>query len=783
VPEEGNNQQGGGNGKGNGQGRGNGKGRQNGQGGGSKGKGNNKGKGKGGPADHNQKHTNPGGSGAILGARIAKYTGFQGISLVLSNILHAASIIYVAHRLGPTDLGTYTLLLFISGLITQVFHIFSKPGTLRRTFGQADDDDGGSESDFGGGKEGDDKDETVSESPQKSLGNGILWASLLGLVGGGLCIIFRVPIAESVMGSADKSEMVLWAGILGGVAAVFKLCDIIIWFERRPITFIIVDASRPLFNLILMAWFIHEGEGVLGAIKGAAIGTCIATVISVLALVRSFELSFTINETKQIIKRGFARIPIAMSMWIIQNADTFLLSRYVDHKQVGYYSLAQKLGYVVSFLPQGFRIAMRPLRKSAMFDAVKAQYGSAIARGQLMAYFCLVSMIAIVTMVMGGTLIVNQASAQFQAAAPLIPFTAAAMTMPALFRTVSGQVDFPKKRYWWIGSVVLSALTFAGWIAVLVPRIGIIGTPIASILAFGIPCAAMFIRNQRGPNPVHFPYRAIVTAALSGAAFAFFFKFVHFDNKWIQLAEIGGLMLLYFGSFFFLGVIPKYHRAPLWHIAKTALRRKPHGFDRDAGLGALNQNQRRLLQDAVVNRVPVEVFTHDGSEAAATANGGSEGNGDGAINVGNGDGAVDVGNGAGTVDVNPVQEDHGHLHAPHLHAPHLHIPHRHHHDAGPASKVPPERLVKILRKAGQKGGVPVGETTEYDERIAKYLFADAPTAARNATMKTLVSSGADSNDLRALEDLVEYLAHTPKSAWGGDGKRHEERAAAFKEPV
>ena len=336
MPDEGDIPQGEGQGKNNGQGGGNGKGRKNGQGGGNKGKGNNKnkgkGKGKGAPTDHGQKHTNPGGSGAILGARIAKYTGFQGVSLLLSNLLHAASIIYVAHRLGPTDLGTYTLLLFISGLITQVFHIFSKPGTLRRTFGQADDDDGGSESDFGGGKEGDDKDDTVSESPQKSLGNGILWASLLGLIGAGLCILFRTPISESVLGSADKSEMVLWAGILGGVAAVFKLCDIIIWFERRPITFILVDASRPLFNLVLMAWFIHNGEGVLGAIKGAAIGTSIATVISVLALVRSFELSFTINETKQIIKRGFARIPIAMSMWVIQNADTFLLSRYVDHK-------------------------------------------------------------------------------------------------------------------------------------------------------------------------------------------------------------------------------------------------------------------------------------------------------------------------------------------------------------------------------------------------------------------------------------------------------------------
>ena len=135
-----------------------------------------------------------------------------------------------------------------------------------------------------------------------------------------------------------------------------------------------------------------------------------------------------------------------MSMWVIQNADSFLLSRFVDHSQVGYYRFAQNLGFIVSFLPQGFRIAMRPLRKSALFQAVRDQYGTAVAKGQLLVYFCLLSMIAILAMVLGGQLIINQASPRFQQAAPLIPMTAAAMTMPALFRTINGQTFFPHKR-------------------------------------------------------------------------------------------------------------------------------------------------------------------------------------------------------------------------------------------------------------------------------------------------------------------------------------------------
>jgi len=262
----------------------------------------------------------------------------------------------------------------------------------------------------------------------------------MGVVGGGLTIIFRSQIAQVVLGSARYSELILWAGVLGGVGAVFKLADIVIWFERRPVVFIIVDASRPALNLLLMAYLINvKHMGVQGAIEGAAIGTSISAVLGVLALVRSFDFSFTRSETKLIVLRGVGRMPIAMSMWVIQNADSFILSRFVDHSQVGYYKFAQNLGFVVSFMPQGFRIAMRPLRKAALFQAVRDQYGTAVAKGQLLAYFCLVCMIAILSMVLGGTLILHQANSQFQQAAPLIPITAAAMTMPALFRTMQKQ--------------------------------------------------------------------------------------------------------------------------------------------------------------------------------------------------------------------------------------------------------------------------------------------------------------------------------------------------------
>ncbi len=53
----------------------------------------------------------------------------------------------------------------------------------------------------------------------------------------------------------------------------------------------------------------------------------------------------------------------------------------ISETELGIYTLASRLGLVVSFLPQGFRMAMRPLRKAAIFQAVSDEYGQRDAEG------------------------------------------------------------------------------------------------------------------------------------------------------------------------------------------------------------------------------------------------------------------------------------------------------------------------------------------------------------------------------------------------------------------
>src|SRR4051794_21526866 len=200
-------------------------------------------------------HSHPGGTGAVLGSHLAKFSSYQGVSLVLSNVLHYSSLVIVARFLGPHSLGSYALLFFLTGLVTQIIHIVSKPGTMMRTFGISDDDadDAGDD---------DEDSEVGSDRPTYTLGVGLVWTTLLAGSMIALVAIFQTQIASFLLHDSSQGLVVLFAAITGGVWAIFKLAEMVIWFEGRPLTFALVDAARPAFNLTAIVVILALGGGV-----------------------------------------------------------------------------------------------------------------------------------------------------------------------------------------------------------------------------------------------------------------------------------------------------------------------------------------------------------------------------------------------------------------------------------------------------------------------------------------------------------------------------------------
>src|SRR5439155_1951060 len=142
-------------------------------------------------------HSHPGGTAAAIGTHLAKFSSFQGVSLLLTNLLHYASLIVVARFLGPGSLGSYALLFFLTGLVTQIIHLLSKPGTMMRTFGISDDDADDIEED-------DESDDGSSHRPTYTLGVGMVWTLILSAAIITPVAIFQTQIASFLLHDSSQ---------------------------------------------------------------------------------------------------------------------------------------------------------------------------------------------------------------------------------------------------------------------------------------------------------------------------------------------------------------------------------------------------------------------------------------------------------------------------------------------------------------------------------------------------------------------------------------------------
>jgi O-antigen/teichoic acid export membrane protein len=560
-------------------------------------------------SDGGKSQTRPGGSGAALGARVVRYSSIFAGGLILTNLLAFASTIVIAHLLGPADFGQLALLLFLAGLLNLAFNLGSKQGTMRRVFGADDDED----------DDDDEEDESLSEASQRSLGTGIALTTLLAVLGTAGVILLAPQIADLLLGGSADRELVLWAAVAGGLGAIYRLASLAVWMERRPVAFVVLESAQPVLIMAAVVALVASGGGLEGAIAGTAIGTAVSTVLTVLALRGSFELCFEPREAFQIMRLGAPRIPVHTSFWMINSSQIFFLSRFVSHTDLGIFALAQRAGIVVSLLPTGFRRALRPLKRTMAFAAMEDQYGSGVARGQQLGYFLLVTLASLLAITLLADPVVSMVPPSYADAAPLIPLMAAAMVSPTAFRMLNKAAKYRRKRRTFIYCAVVAGLLFVAGCLTLMPWLGLEGAPAAMMLAFTFPAAYIFYLSQRGKDPIVMPYRQLALATMLAGACTLAYYAVDPSGVLLQIALALGLLLAWAGLSLAIGVVPRYHRGPLIHMARTAIGRGAARFDSARALRRLDPEDREALRLAIVERRPLEEVG-----AALGADGGAE---------------------------------------------------------------------------------------------------------------------------------------------------------------
>jgi hypothetical protein len=171
---------------------------------------------------------------------------------------------------------------------------------------------------------------------------------------------------------------------------------------------------------------------------------------------------------------------------------------------------------------------------------------------------------------------------------------------------VNQNVNIPNKRPWFVGGVIAAALMFIGITVALAGPIDVYAAPVAMIVAFAIPVGVLYVRGQRGGNPLHFPYREVLIALVLAVAIAGVFELLPDMSPVIELPVALALVALWMTLLVPLRAIPQQHWRPLLHMVRSFRRGTPANFRPRRGLRALEPGEREELRLAVVGRMPRE---------------------------------------------------------------------------------------------------------------------------------------------------------------------------------
>ena len=549
------------------------------------------------------------GTGAALGTQVLRYSGIHTVGMVVANALTFVAVIVIANFADPAEFGQLGLLMFYSGLLTLLFTLASKQGTLKRTFGGDDDED-----------DDDEEDEDLSSDSRRSLGTGLITITVVSALGVALSVAFAQQIADVLLGDGSDPTLIVYASLAGAAGAIFRVASIAIWIERRPYPYIAAEASRPLFTLAAVVPLLIGGPPIDGAIAGMAIGNVLAALLSVALLRGSWVPVFDLSEARAIYAKGAIRVPLVLSMWVVGYADVFILSRFVSDTDLGTYTLASRAAFLVAVLPGGYRKALRPLQKTTMFRAVEDEYGVGEARGTQFGYFTLVLAGTMLATAVMATVLVRVAPDSYSDAAPLIPLIAGGLVAPTVYRMVNKSVKYANKRVPFIAGAVVAMFLFIGLALLLVPELGVDGAPLAMIGAFVPPSLYIYYRSQRGRSPIKMPWRSMALSCGLAVAIAWLHGRLDLGDD-VVLETVAGLAAIGLWGVLCLltGAVPAAHRMPLVSMLR-GLRDRGHGFEAEAGLVALAPRERRALRRAIVRGLPPE-------RAAAPVLGGRDANG------------------------------------------------------------------------------------------------------------------------------------------------------------
>jgi O-antigen/teichoic acid export membrane protein len=336
---------------------------------------------------------------------------------------------------------------------------------------------------------------------------------VMATIGMVLGLIFAAPVGHWLGLGNDPS--LARAGAVGLWAQTnYQMMTSLFRVEERSVAYAIASVTNVLITIAAMVAFVAVFRwGAVGLVVGNFVGTL--CVYLALVVYRRRELHFQFDRAlfRRMQTFGMPLVPAALALWAINFIDREFVSHYKGDGEVGIYSVAIKIGSVVTFVVLAFRTAW-PAFAYSIEDDRAARRAYAYVLTYVLTLACWISL---ALGALAPWLVDWLTSASYHRADKGVALLAFAFAVYAGYTVLAiGSGRARRTQMNWvvtgIGAAVNIALNF-----VLIPRYGMVGAAISTAVAYVVLFIGMSVYAQ-SVYPVPYQWRRNATALLLAVA-------------------------------------------------------------------------------------------------------------------------------------------------------------------------------------------------------------------------------------------------------------------------
>jgi len=266
-----------------------------------------------------------------------------------------------------------------------------------------------------------------------------------------------------------------------------------------------LDLLTGLGELVLSALAVRAGYGLDGALLALLVARGATAVIALGLIVARVGIGVPrLRHTRKYLAFGVPTVLMGLTYWVVETSDRYFVGFYGTPTQVGIYSAAYALGGVLVFLRLPFMLVLPPFVYQ-LWDRQDYHTAARYLDASLRSYLIVAVPMAFGIGILATAALTVLAGREFAAqGGPVVPIVVAAMFCYGL-SGITGLVFWLQKKSRELSTLWLLAAACNPVLNVLlIPRLGIVGAAVATLVCYAIPtvpCVVVYLRLVgRGPD-------------------------------------------------------------------------------------------------------------------------------------------------------------------------------------------------------------------------------------------------------------------------------------------